>query len=198
MGRFTGPEFSHARRCRRLALAAGLIAAAVACSEVASTGADSADAAPEGVGSATTTRVVVAGEAFEVEVAADPLSRYRGLSGRGEIPHNGGMLFVLTRPQPMSMVMRDCSNAIDVAFIDAMGRVVAIHEMPPELPRRSGESSFQYEQRLPEYPSGAPVSFALETAGGRLAELGLRVGDRLHFPAQALISRAQSELSTPD
>jgi uncharacterized membrane protein (UPF0127 family) len=139
-----------------------------------------------------TTRVVVAGETFEVEVAADSRARYRGLSGRGEIPRNGGMLFVLPRPSPMAMVMRDCPNAIDVAFIDALGRVVAIHEMPPEPPRRAGESPFEYEQRLPEYPSGAPVSFALETAGGRLAELGLEVGARLHFDAQALAARARS------
>jgi hypothetical protein len=192
MGRGAGSEFSQARRCRRTAAAVWLVAAALACSDASPTRTDSSDAAPVTVRPAATTRVVVAGETFEVEVAADPRSRYRGLSGRTSIPRNGGMLFVLTRPEPMSMVMRDCSNAIDVAFIDAMGRVVAIHEMPPEPPQRSGESPFQYELRLPEYPSGEPVSFALETAGGRLAELGLAVGDRLHFPAQALITQAQS------
>jgi uncharacterized membrane protein (UPF0127 family) len=90
------------------------------------------------------------------------------------------------------MVMRDCPNAIDVAFIDAMGRVVAIHEMPPEPPRAQEESHTGYERRLPTYASGQPVSFALETRGGRLAEVGLEVGARLHFPAQALIERARS------
>jgi uncharacterized membrane protein (UPF0127 family) len=192
MGSSTGSEFSQPGRCRRATAVVWLIAAALACSDVSPTRAGSSDAAPAVAGSAATTRVVVADETFEVEVAADPVSRYRGLSGRGVIPRNGGMLFVLTRPEPMSMVMRDCSNAIDVAFIDALGRVVAIHEMPPEPPRRSGESPFQYAQRLPEYPSGAPVSFALETAAGRLAELGLKIGDRLHFPAQALITQANS------
>jgi uncharacterized membrane protein (UPF0127 family) len=198
MGSRAGSEFSQARRCGRVAAAVWLITAALACSDVSPTRADSSDAAAVVARPAATTRVVVAGETFEVEVAADPRSRYRGLSGRGVIPDNGGMLFVLTRPEPMSMVMRDCSHAIDVAFIDAMGRVVAIHEMPPEPPRRSAESPFQYEQRLPEYRSGAPVSFALETAGGRLAELNLEVGARLHFPAQQLIKTAQSNTPTPD
>jgi len=138
-----------------------------------------------------TAKVVVAGETFEVEVAADPVSRHRGLSGRSSIPSNGGMLFVLPRPQRFGMVMRDCPVPIDVAFIDSMGRVVTIHEMVPEPPRRSDEAPFRYESRLPEYPSGEPVQFALETAGGRLGDLGLRVGDRLHFPAQALIAQAR-------
>ena len=103
----------------------------------------------------------------------------------------GGMLFVLPSPRHLGMVMRDCPIPIDVAFVDAMGRVVSIHEMVPEPPRRPDEALFRYESRLPEYPSGEPVQFALETAGGRLADLGLRVGDRLHFPARELIRRAQ-------
>jgi uncharacterized membrane protein (UPF0127 family) len=187
MGNCAGSEIPQARRRRRAIAAAWLVSAALACSDVGPTQAESPD--PQ---AAATTQVVVAGETFEVEVAADPQSRYRGLSGRGVIPPNGGMLFVLPRPEPMSMVMRDCPNAIDVAFIDAMGRVVAIHEMPPEPARRSSESQFEYQRRLPEYPSGAPISFALETAAGRLADLGLKVGDRLHFPAQSLTTQAQS------
>ena len=38
------------------------------------------------------------------------------------------------------MVMRDCRVAIDVAFLDGAGRVVAIHEMPVEPPRLPRES----------------------------------------------------------
>ena len=41
----------------------------------------------------------------------------------------------------------------------------------------------QYERRLPEYPSGAPAQFAVELAGGRLAQLGVGVGTRLVFDA---------------
>lgn len=138
-----------------------------------------------------TVKVGVAGEVFEVEVAADPMTRQRGLGGRTAIPRNGGMLFVLPRPQRFSMVMRDCPIPLDVAFVDSMGRVVAIHEMVPEPPRRPDETPFHYESRLPGYPSGGPIQFALETAGGRLADLGLQVGDRLHFPARALIEQAR-------
>jgi len=189
MGRHFGSGIPRVRRRVDAAALLWWLVTLLACSEAAPTAADSPVVAP--APPPATIRVGVASEDFEVEVAADPRARYRGLSGRASIPRNGGMLFVLPQPEPMSMVMRDCPNAIDVAFVDAMGRVVAIHEMPPEPPRRGAESPFEYERRLPEYPSGAPVSFALETAGGRLAEVGLEVGQRLHLPAQELIERAR-------
>ena len=102
--------------------------------------------------------MVVAGEAFEVEVAVDPMDRMRGLSGRTAIPRNGGMLFVLPRPEPMSMVMRDCPIPIDVAFIDAMGRVVAIHEMTPEPPREPVNPRFATSGGCANIPAGSPSS----------------------------------------
>ena len=138
-----------------------------------------------------TTWVEIAGERFELEVALDPGTRYRGLSGRTGIPKNGGMLFVSRRPGPLAMVMRDCPEPLDVAFLDASGRVVAIHEMKPEPPRSLSESPRDYEARLPSYESGEPALFAIETAGGRLAEVGLAVGDRVVLDARALAARAR-------
>lgn len=183
-----GGEVRADRTARRGALRRAGIACVIACACAcqASEQAPSTAAAP----ARETVRVGVGGEHFEVEVAADPLTRTVGLSGRSFIPPNGGMLFVLPSPRPMSMVMRDCPNPIDVAFADSLGRVVSIHSMRPEPPRADGETPYAYESRLPEYPSREPVQFALETAGGRLAEVGLRVGDRLHFAARELLARA--------
>jgi len=135
--------------------------------------------------------VALAGETFTLELALDPPTRQRGLSGRSEIPRHGGMLFVLPRPQPFAMVMRDCPVPIDVAFLDAEGRVVALHEMAVEAPRAPGESSATYESRLPLYASSMPVQFAIETAGGRLSELGLAVGARVALDTSALVARAR-------
>jgi uncharacterized membrane protein (UPF0127 family) len=101
------------------------------------------------------------------------------------------MLFVNPRPRPLSMVMRDCPVPIDVAFLDAGGRVLSLHAMAVEPPRRPDEMGADYERRLREYPSGAPAQFAVETAGGRLAELGLEVGQRIVFDAGALLWRAR-------
>jgi uncharacterized membrane protein (UPF0127 family) len=101
------------------------------------------------------------------------------------------MLFVLPGPRPFAMVMRDCPNAIDVAFLDAQGRVVAVHEMSPEPPRAAGEPRLLYESRLPVYPSGEPVQFAIETAGGRLAAVGLVEGDIVKLDFESLADRAK-------
>ena len=135
--------------------------------------------------------LAIGGETFALELALDPATRQRGLGGRTSLPRNGGMLFAFRSPRPLSMVMRDCPAAIDVAFLDAEGRVVALHAMPPELPRRPGESTLEYERRLPEYPSGVPAQFAVELAGGRLAQLGVAVGNRLVFDAPALAQRTR-------
>jgi uncharacterized membrane protein (UPF0127 family) len=101
------------------------------------------------------------------------------------------MLFVLPRPEPFTMVMRDCSAPIDVAFLDAEARVVAVYQMKPEPPRRPGETPFEYERRLRPYASRVPVQFAIETAGGRLREVGLQVGHQLSIDAAALARRAR-------
>lgn len=128
-----------------------------------------------------TTPVTVEGVRLTVEVARTPGEQFRGLGGRTWIDPNGGMLFPFATPRVTSFVMRDCPIPIDVAFLDADGRVVAIHEMKPERPRQPGESAAAYDARLAQHPSGAPVWFALETAGGRLRALGLDVGDRVEI-----------------
>jgi len=133
----------------------------------------------------------IGGETFALELALDPATRQRGLSGRSGLSRNRGMFFAFRSAGPISMVMRDCPEPIDVAFLDGEGHVVALHAMRPEPPRRAGESAMQYERRLPEYPSGAPAQFAVEVAGGRLAQLGVQVGTRLFFDAAALARRAR-------
>ena len=135
--------------------------------------------------------VALGGESFQLELALDPQTRQRGLSGRESISRHGGMLFVLPSPRPFAMVMRDCSVPIDVAFLDDAGRVVAVHEMKVEPPRQPGEPRVLYEARLSAYPSGQPVRFAIETAGGRLAQLGLTVGNEIPLDLEALAARAR-------
>jgi uncharacterized membrane protein (UPF0127 family) len=135
--------------------------------------------------------LALGGETFTLELAADPATRYRGLSGRTSIGRNAGMLFVYPGSAPRAMVMRDCPVPIDVAFLDAEGRIVALSEMKPAPPRASHEARSAYEARLPVHHSGAPARFAIELAGGRLAALGLRVGDEIVLDTAALVSLAR-------
>lgn len=144
--------------------------------------------APSGL---PTAPVTVKGERFVMELALDDASRIRGLSGRAEIDPKGGMLFVFPTAQRREFVMRDCPVPIDIAFLDASGRVVAVHAMVPEEPKRENESDFEYENRLKRYSSRFPAQFAVETAGGRLTALGLREGELVVFDVEGLKRSAQ-------
>jgi uncharacterized membrane protein (UPF0127 family) len=134
--------------------------------------------------------VPLGGESFRLELALDPDTRLRGLSGRPRVAANEGMLFVFPQPRPLAMVMRDCPAPIDVAFLDPGGVVLAVHEMRPEPPRAPGESPWAYEARLPQYPSPAPAQLAIEVAGGRLRQLGIEPGDRIALDTARLIGWA--------
>jgi uncharacterized membrane protein (UPF0127 family) len=162
-------------------LCAGLLAAAI----LSAAAFAAAEERPERVW------VPLGGETFSLELALNGETRYRGLSGRKVIPRRGGMLFVLPRPRTFGMVMRDCPGAIDVAFLDARGSVVEVHEMRAEAPRRPGETGTAYEARLRVYPSRVPVQFAIEVGGGRLREVGVEIGDRIPIDTTGLIERAR-------
>ena len=143
-------------------------------------------AAPSVAQPLATRRVFLSGVAYELEVAADPATRTRGLSGREEIDARGGMLFVFPDDAPRMFWMRDCRIDIDVAFLDRSGRVVAAHRMRAEPPRAERESEAQYLARLRGYASNAPARFAIELRAGSLAKLGLTVGSLVDVTGIAL------------
>lgn len=126
-------------------------------------------------------RVTIAGERFDLEIAADDETRVQGLSDREFIPEDGGMIFVFKRPARQSFVMRDCLVPIDIIFLDGSGRVVAAHAMEVEPPRRDDESQLAYELRLKKYSSRFGAQYAIELAGGRIAELGVEEGDLIEL-----------------
>lgn len=179
------------RRMPRL-VAAALVLAAAGVTLVAFRGCDESSA-----GDAVVVRI--AGQAFHLELSADLDKRFKGLSGRTHIEPDGGMLFVFPAPQTMHFVMRDCPIPIDILFLDPRGVVIAAHAMQPEEPRRADEpkpadpraSRDLYEDRLKKYGSNFAAQFAVELAGGRIKELGVKEGDRLTFDIDGLKRRAK-------
>lgn len=135
--------------------------------------------------------VTLAGERFDLELVADPVRRHRGMGGRTRIPHGTGMLFSFRDVATRAFVMRDCLVPIDIAYLDPAGRVVGIHTMAVEPPRRPGESLLDYEERLPGYLSEAPAQFAIEVAGGTFESLGLRTGDVVEFDRAAVLKHTR-------
>lgn len=138
-----------------------------------------------------TTPVKIKDRTFALEVALDDSVRIKGLGGREKIAEDGGMVFVFARPLKQEFVMRDCPIAIDIAFLDGAGRVLAMHEMTPEEPKKADESAQAYENRLKRYSSRFPAQFAVEVAGGTLRRLGLQAGDLVGLDAEGLKARAR-------
>lgn len=131
-------------------------------------------------------RVTLGDRSFELELAMAPESRRLGLGGRETLAENGGMFFVFPDAQPRRFWMYDCLMAIDIAFIDPIGYVTAVHTMPPEELRGETESLLDYESRLPGYSSAYPAQFAIELAPGSFESLGIAAGDRISIPPERL------------
>lgn len=111
--------------------------------------------------------ITVGGVSLQVEVAATPEERTRGLSGRREVPAGTGMLFLYRDEARRSFWMKDTLVPLTVAFLDSEGRIVQMEDMVP----------------LSEEPhtSRAPVRYVLEVPRGWFERVGVEVGDRVEF-----------------
>jgi uncharacterized membrane protein (UPF0127 family) len=65
---------------------------------------------------------------FRAEVADTPETRMQGLQGRSQLAADHGMLFDFGRPQPVAMWMKNTPISLDMLFVGADGRVLAIAE----------------------------------------------------------------------
>lgn len=115
--------------------------------------------------------VEINGHVWRVELATTRLARHRGLSFRRHLDSETGMLFVYPEADVLDFCMRDCEVPLDIAFIAADLRVVAMHTMAVE-PDRLG--------RVP-YSSGRPVQYALEVPAGELVRAEVKVGQKVTF-----------------
>lgn len=146
------------RRTTLLALALGALLAAVASAP--------SDAAAGGALEPLTIETGAGAHAIEVEVARTAEERGTGLMHRTELAPDRGMLFDFGAVRPVTMWMKNTLIPLDMFFAESDGRIVAIAERTTPLS----------EKRI---PSGRPVRFVLEMAGGSAARLGIGPGDRL-------------------
>lgn len=138
-------------------------------------------------------KVMIKGEAFDLEVVADEATRQRGLMYRDHIPEHGGMLFVF--PDSQVIVQRfwmgNCLVDMDIIFLDPAGHVTATHRMKAEVAQRADESETDYDRRMPRYSSAYPAQFAIELKAGSLDRLNVRVEDKIDLDIPALKAMAR-------
>lgn len=102
---------------------------------------------------------------INAEVASTYESRMQGLMYRKTLPGNEGMLFVFTEDERHCMWMKNTYVPLSVAFIDARGKIVSIHDMEPQT-----ENS---------HCAAAPARFALEMSKGWFKSRGIAAGETL-------------------
>ncbi len=136
-------------------------------------------------------KVNLDGTTYTLDIVADDQTRERGLGGVDSLPENGGMLFAFPDSKMRAFVMRDCLIDIDIIFLDSTGRIVAMHHMPIEEPRKPDESQVQYELRLKKYSSRFSAKYAIEILGGKLETMNLKEGQLIDLDTEYLESVVQ-------
>src|SRR5690554_5428843 len=103
---------------------------------------------------------------FNLELAISPDEHEKGLMFRRELPDDWGMLFIYPSDGKRSFWMQNTYIALDMLFIDASGEIVHIIAEAEPLTRT---------------PRTSPhlARYVLELRGGRAAEAGIAVGQRV-------------------
>jgi hypothetical protein len=102
---------------------------------------------------------------FQVEVAATPQRRKRGLMGRTRLQDDAGMLFVFEQKGAHCFWMENTPIPLSVAFLADDGSIVNIEDMQPNT--------------LGHHCAKAAVRHALEVKQGGFQSRGIRPGMRI-------------------
>ena len=132
---------------------------------VASVGVTAQGAAPDSLEIVTST----GRHAFQIEIANSDATRERGLMDRRYMAADHGMLFEFDREAPVAFWMKNTYIPLDMIFIAPSGVVTHIVADAEPLSERV-------------IPSGGPCVAVLELNGGTAASIGLKVGDKVHYP----------------
>ena len=115
-----------------------------------------------------TAKANIAGTAIDLEVTKTPEEQAMGLMYRTSLADNRGMLFSFNPPRRVAFWMKNCKISLDMIFLrDGVVKAIA-----PKSPPCTAEP-------CPTYDSKASVDHVIELRGGRAAELGVKVGDRI-------------------
>lgn len=141
-------------------------------------------------------RVVIQGENFDLEVAANDAKIQLGLSKRPEIAPKTGMIFVFPSGNDRSFWMINCLIDLDIAYLAPDGTVISAFSMKKEAPKSESESDLEYQDRLKRYPSGPGVQFVIETPAGTNDALKIKPGVKIVIDRSKMAGYLKSE-ATP-
>lgn len=113
--------------------------------------------------------VQINGTTWQVEVAQTRAARAKGMGGRRELAEGTGMMFLFPTARPRSFWMKDCLIPLDIAFLDATGKVVNLYTMPVEANPANPTG---------RYDSNLPAAYVLEVPAGALSQANIKIGQQ--------------------
>lgn len=107
-------------------------------------------------------------QTIQLEVAKQQSELYYGLKFRNSIPENRGMLFVVDRAEPIKLWMKDTYVPLDMIFMrDGVINDIVRNVVPCNT------------KLCPTYGGNLPANQIIEIPGGKAAQLGIKVGDKI-------------------
>jgi uncharacterized membrane protein (UPF0127 family) len=120
----------------------------------------------------------VGSRAASLQVAVLQSEQERGLMQRNDLGRDEGMIFVNTRPGPLSFWMKNTPEALDIGYLTPDGVIAEVYTLLP-FDERSVKSH------------GDRLQFALEMPQGWFAANGVRPGARIDLKALGAALKAR-------
>ena len=117
-------------------------------------------------------QITAGGHTLTTEVATNLAGHMCGLAFRENLPPDHGMLFAYAHDQIIGFWMKDTRIELSIAFMDADGKILEIHDMDSRDPGR-------------RYISRQPARYALEVNRGWFDKHGIGVGNSLEIDLQS-------------
>ncbi|MEG4209137.1 DUF192 domain-containing protein [Microcoleus sp. S13_B4] len=119
---------------------------------------------------AVSARARIADRPIELEVAKTPEQQAIGLMYRTSLADDRGMLFEFKPARWVNFWMKNCKISLDMIFLrDGVVEAIAAGTPPCTA------------EPCPTYGPDTVVDRVIELGGGRAAELGVKVGDRIEI-----------------
>lgn len=118
--------------------------------------------------------ISVGGHVVSLQVAVTEGEQHRGLMQRPDLGRDEGMIFVQAAPQRQNYWMKDCPEALDIAFAGRDGRIAEIYPLYPNDLRTVSSigDQLQYAVELPQgwfSANGVRPGAAIDLAAVRAA-----------------------------
>jgi uncharacterized protein len=112
---------------------------------------------------------------IRLEVANNPITRAKGLSGRSELKNGEGMIFIFLEDDTPGFWMKDMKFPIDIIWVNSNQIIIGVEQ---NISPNTFPASF--------YPP-SPIKYVIETQAGFFDNNSLKIGNSISLESQNLV-----------